>query len=461
MRERVCKIGFCAGWTGILVLALRVVAKARDTNPEHLLGLLPAFYLAAWGPFFLFSKRGPVGKAARFLACTASILATVGVLEAPAIFQLVDYRAVFSTPTPPWRRSGNLPDPELIYVREGHQNTHLRFRGADLHRLHGASYSPIYECDLRLDGHGFRNPVDLPAADVIVIGDSFIEGLHVAAPDLVSAQLAGLLGRPVANLGRTGYGPQQELHVLRRYGLGLRPKTCVWAFYEGNDLQDVATYEADRKNVRRVVNDVPSKDLYGRSFTRNSLSFVIHNGLRRDPGQPSRRYTGRFVDRSGRRTEMVFSCGVHEGVDLPAAPRGESAELKRVQAVLAEAHAVCTRQGIDLVVVFVPAKFRVYRDRCAFEPGSPCLSWRVDDLPRALKGAVAAVSDEIGFLDLTPRFLGDSAGGALLYLPDDTHWSALGHHAAAVAMAEFLSARRGPGRPDADRPADSRLTIRE
>ena len=36
---------------------------------------------------------------------------------------------------PAWRRPGNRPDPELIYVREGHRRTRLRFRGADLHRL--------------------------------------------------------------------------------------------------------------------------------------------------------------------------------------------------------------------------------------------------------------------------------------------------------------------------------------
>ena len=40
--------------------------------------------------------------------------------------------------------------------------------------------------------------------------------------------------------------------------------------------------------------------------------------------------------------------------------------------------------------------------------------------------AVAEVSAEIGYLDLTPRFHAEAAAGGLVYLPDDTHWSAEG-----------------------------------
>jgi hypothetical protein len=460
-RERVFAGLFCVAWLGILVLALQVGAKAYDTNPEHLLGILVAVYLASWGPFFLLSRQEPVGKAARFAACTASTLAVVVALEVPAIFHLVDYRSLFSTPTPTWRRPGNLPDPELIYVRKGHQHTRLRFRGADLYRLRGPSAGQTYQCDLRLDGHGFRNPTDLTSADVIVLGDSFIEGLQVAAPELISARLAERLGQKVANLGRTGYGPQQELQVLRRFGLGLHPRTCIWAFYEGNDLQDANAYEADRKNVRRVGHEAPSRALYGGSLTRNCLSFVIRNWLRPESGWPARLHTGRFVDRSGQGIEMYFSCGVHEGNDLPANPRGDSGELKRVQSILTEAYALCARHGIDLVVLFVPAKFRVYRDLCSFDPDSPCLAWGVDDLPGALKAAVGAVSSEIGFLDLTSPFLNEAADGPLLYLPDDTHWSAEGHRRAAAALADLLAERRDSGRSYRGRPPDPRLTTRE
>jgi lysophospholipase L1-like esterase len=442
MRGRLGRIAgavVCAGWVGVLVWASRVILRARDTSPEHLLGWLPIVYLAAWGPYLLCSRLGPVARGARFGACTASVLAAVGVFELPAALGFVDYLDAFATPTPPWRRWGNVADAELIYARKGHRGARLRFRGADVNLMSGVTPSTVYDCDLRLDAHGFRNPADLATADVVLVGDSFVEGLQVAASDLVSARLGERTGRTVANLGRTGYGPQQELHVLRRFGLPLKPQTCVWFFYEGNDLQDADSYDAGRAAARHVVRGGGSEDLYARSFTRNALALAVRRWLRPEPTRPARLYTGRTVDGTGRPAEIVFSCGVHEGVDLPAVPRGESPALEKVRDVLGEAEALCAGQGIDLVVVFVPTKFRVYGPRCSFAPESPCRSWRVDDLPRALGEAVRTVSDRIGFLDLTPRLQDESCRRPLLYLPDDTHWSAEGHGVVAEAVAKRLN----------------------
>jgi hypothetical protein len=444
-RIRMARLGFVAGWLAMLGLAIRAGVRAHDLTPEHLLGLVPAAYLAAWGPYFLLSRRDAKGRAVRFVACSASILLGVAVLEAPALLGLVDYRAVFATPTPPWNRPGNRPDPDLIYVRDGHRRTRLRFGGADLHRLRVETRPTVYACDLRLDRNGFRNPVDLDAAGVVVVGDSFIEGLHVAEADLVSARLAERLGEPVANLGRTGYGPQQELEVLRRHGLPLHPRAVVWAFYEGNDLQDVATYDDDRKRAARALREPASRARYGRGLTRNLLAFVIRTWLQPEPTRPARPQTGHLADRSGRPVDIYFSCGVHEGEALPAAPRCDSPAMEAVRATLAEAREACARRGIELIVAFVPTKFRVYRDLCAFDPDSPCRDWPVDDLPEALREAVALLGPDVGFLDLTPRFRNEASRGALPYLLDDTHWSPDGHRIAAEALAEFLADRRGAG----------------
>ena len=100
-------------------LAVRTAATAHDTNPEHLGGLLPLAYLAAWAPYFLMTSQTRGQACARFLLSTASILACVGFFELLGIVGAVDYRQIFSTPTPPWRRPGNRPDPELLYVKEG------------------------------------------------------------------------------------------------------------------------------------------------------------------------------------------------------------------------------------------------------------------------------------------------------------------------------------------------------
>jgi SGNH hydrolase-like domain, acetyltransferase AlgX len=439
--KRLARIAATILWWSVLAIFVRSVIRTRDAAPEHLLALVVLGYLAGWGPFLLFSRLSPAGKSFRLAICTASVVLAFGMIETPAALRLVDYRSVFHTPTPPWRRTGNRPDPDLIYVREPNQRLRVRFQGSDLHRLQGASASSkVYRCDTRLDGGGFRNPADLHSAQVVMIGDSFVEGLQAADDELISAQLAKALGVSTANLGRTGYGPQQELEVLRRYGLPLGPRTCVWLFYEGNDLQDVEAYDASRDRVRKLRPESLTRDWFGRSFVRNGAAYLIRQGAP-EPTIPARQRAGDFRDASGRTTEIYFSCGVHEGDAERTAGRCESSALKRFQSIVAEAGALCRARGIDLVVAFVPAKFRVYRDHCRFDTDSPCRDWPVDDLPNAVERAVHAIADDVGFLDLTPAFQARAAEGELVYLADDTHWSAEGHRVAAIAVSECLRRR--------------------
>jgi hypothetical protein len=440
-RRRVVRVVFSASWLAALAAALRTGATAIDVNPEQLLALLAAVYLAAWGLVFFLSGRGPEGNAARFAVCSAAMVTGVGLIEVPALAGLVDYRAIFHTPTPPWRRPGYRPDPELIYARTGPRRSRETFQGAELHQLRGAPSGQTYTCDLKLDHNGFRNPAELTRSEVVLVGDSFIEGLHVAAPELISARLSAALGTTVANLGRSGYGPQQEWHVLRRYGLPLRPRTLVWAFYEGNDLQDVSAYDSYQRDLPWILRGDAPAGFPARSCTRNALAFAIRTWLRPPPTRPARRFCGRFLARSGEPVTMYFATGVQHGDGGPALPRSGATELNRMRDILAQAHDLCRRQGVDFVVVFIPAKYRVYREHCRFDQDAACRDWPVDDLPRALGTLVASVSGAIGYLDLTAHLSAKALAGELLYLPDDPHWSADGHRAAASALADYLRSR--------------------
>ena len=432
---------FCLGWLGGLGLAFKGAATAIGTGPEHLIGLISASYLAAWAPYFLLSGRSPIGRAARFLAFSASLALGLMAFELPASVGLIDYRAVFRTPTPAWRRPENVPDADLIYARRGHRRERLRFVGVDYPRIDARS-ATIYHCDFLTDRDGFRNPVDLDRADVVVVGDSLVEGVQVGVDEVLTGRLSARLGRPVANLGRAGYGPQQELHVLRRFGVPLRPRACIWAFYEGNDLLDLAAYDAERARVRDARPESPRRAWYSRSLTRNALGWLVREYLRPEATEDSRLQVGRLVDRSGGTSPVYFSSGDHQGGPARLRPRPDSQELRRFRSILAEAKAECDRAGIDLIVAFIPTKFRVYRDLCTFDDDSPCRSWPLDDLPTALGEAVASASPGIGFLDLTPRLRDEAARGVRPYLADDTHWSAEGHRSAAEALGDLLEARR-------------------
>src|SRR5262249_62229414 len=68
-------------------------------------------------------------------------------------------------------------------------------------------------------------------------------GASVADADPAAVALEKLIGQCVANLGQSGYGTLQELKVLEKVALPLRPRLVAWFFFEGNDLYDDEAYE--------------------------------------------------------------------------------------------------------------------------------------------------------------------------------------------------------------------------
>lgn len=438
-RARIARCACAVVW--LTALTASVLLCATISDPAQLLGAGAGLYLGAWGVVFMISSAERSALCGRFLACSVSILLTVAPFEAAAIFGAIDFRAFFANPTPAWQRPENAPDPELLFVRRGNQRLVRSFLGDETHRLRGVQSPTVYHSTLHYDGDGFRNPEHPEAAGVIVIGDSFIEGAHVADREVVTAQLGEALAEPVRNLGRIGYGPQQELEVLRRHGVTSHPRVCVWAFYEGNDLDDADRYESDREELRRLLRRRASGTRFERSFVRNALLYAIRTWLSPEPRWPARGYTGRFVDRSGKPVPIYFASGDYRAGEGHEPPQAGSPRIDRLRAVISEMNAVCRRAGTRLVVVFIPTKWRVYRDLCTFEPGAICSRWPVDGLPRVLGAVARSAGDDVSFLDLTGPFVDEATRGTLVYLADDTHWSAEGHRAAARAIAGFLESR--------------------
>jgi hypothetical protein len=156
-------------------------------------------------------------------------------------------------------------------------------------------------------------------------------------------------------------------------------------------------------------------------------------------GAPARERAGVLADG----TAVYFSCGVHEGAPEAVAGRARPETTAKLRAVFDEAAEACRARGMELIVAFVPAKFRVYRDLCRFDASSPCPSWPIDDLPAVVDDVARAAG--VDFLDLSPTLKAEAEAGRLVYLADDTHWSAEGHRAAAAAIAERIGDRARAG----------------
>jgi hypothetical protein len=420
-RERLARIVVSLLWMGGLILALRLGIGAVD--PSQVLGLLIAVYLGIWGVVFFLRPNATTTNAARFSLVTLSIGLTIGLVELPALLGRIDYRDIFQTPTAPWRRHGHRPDADLIYVREAGRHDHQKFIGGELAGLSGVGTRTVYEADIHYDAEGFRNPSVRKTADIVVVGDSFVEGLHVSDAELMTTKLARETELSVVNLGRSGDGPQQERFVLERFGLPKHPKICIWLFYEGNDLEDAAEYEGNRAIVASLGPISMSRTLYERCFLRNALMFARTSWFAPEKKRSAAQFQAVFASRNQGDITMTFASEDHRRNNTPAKI------AKAIEAIQA-AEALCQRNGVKLIVVFVPTKLRVYRETCRFAKDFPGIGAGQDALPETLRNALGKMT----FLDLTPELRRRAARGELTYFADDTHWTSLGHTVATEAI---------------------------
>ena len=86
------------------------------------------------------------------------------------------------------------------------------------------------------DTEGFRNPVTRERFEVAALGDSFTDAMTMAVEASWPMQLEQRLGVAVQNYGTAGFGPQQELLVLKDFVAAHRPRVVVLAFFAGNDI---------------------------------------------------------------------------------------------------------------------------------------------------------------------------------------------------------------------------------
>jgi hypothetical protein len=348
-------------------------------------------------------------------------------LELPALLGVLDYRTIIG-PFHAWW-APNISDPELGIIHRPHAHQSGSAVGGDASSSYQIPPSDLtrFRWDVTYDRNGFRNSSDLEGADVVVIGDSFVEGLTVSNTELVTSRLALLQGAVVANLGQSTYGPLQELIVLKRYGLPLHPKTVVWLFSEASDLDDVVQYH-------RAMSNRPTfwHAFWTRSFTRSA--YLAAKRMVAPPVKPlgaKRSGLCQTLDGMPQSTYFMFRSRALSQQDLSA--------LDETVQTIDTAYKLCAAQGARLIFVFVPTKFRVLHDLCRFSETSDCRTWVLSDLSERLRSALAGVSPNIGYVDLTPYLVNAAKTEQLPYYRDDEHWSPEGHKVAASVINQYLA----------------------
>ncbi|MEE3331886.1 MAG: hypothetical protein VX246_13550 [Myxococcota bacterium] len=370
------------------------------------------------------------------LLVVVSVGFVVGILEAAAALGL-DYQDIVGLPEhkrltriKPWDNPSNLRDETLIF----RHRPNVAFAGevqGDLVALYGIATDRSYSLDVRYDANGHRNPEPSEAYEIVLIGDSFIEADLTPPDQLQSVHLRRLTGKKVLNLGVAGYGPQQELELLRRHATQVEAERIVWFFFEGNDLLDVDRYLFYERFPESYMN--PEATFSERSFVNNlmaALSSWTEPRRRVDAQAARERRCAYPQSQTSEHRELYFA---YSGAELRSADLEHLAEVEKI---LATARTVARDAGAELQLVFVPTKFRVFDGICEVPEGSLLLGWKTNDLPARL----GHVAERLGvpYLDLTPGLRAAAGAGESAYFPDDGHWNANGQRLVAELLAEEL-----------------------
>ncbi|MFI4944146.1 MAG: hypothetical protein ACHP85_12825 [Burkholderiales bacterium] len=371
-------------------------------------------------------------------------------------------------------------------------DTFCQWRDGDIVRMgflqSGLARHPVYRFPFVTDGDGFRNAESGPTTAVVAaLGDSFTDGLTLPAGLTWPARLADHLGVSVRNYGTAGFGPGQELLVLKQYVRERGPRRVVIGFFAGNDLVDAERFESfqregvDFPSVGRgwkFKGEIARFDEFYVTSLYQAVSGLFGN-LKRQPVEPwayagVEDYSGddpapssatrpRFdrglftVPVAGRVLRFAFLPPYLNRLTLSRQELEASRGWQLTQRSYREMQQLLRAQGSELVVLFIPFKAQVYLPLLA-------ASFPAAELESALRSSLGnpqapglevlmrnrlALNDlmrefcareGIAFLDLTAELQSTLRTGRNVYFPDDSHWNAAGHEVAARSLSRLLRA---------------------
>jgi len=304
------------------------------------------------------------------------------------------------------------------------------------------------------DAYGFRNsPPEKATYNIVALGDSFTRGSGVA--DAWPQKLAEDSGSEVLNLGDVGLGPQDELKILRQYGLKKQPHLVILAYFEGNDLYDAGSYAQANPFILfrfgRYILNQSVEAWHKRSLDRASPA-VISNDL-----YPI------TITINHKELQTVFFSSYISWLSLSREAIAASQNYRLVRETILQIQQLSESVGANFLLVYVPSKEHIYvphltdtdirarvfadvptieLDEAGFlqftnERATPELT-RQHKEDQANLLADFAAENHIRFLDLTPVFQEEAEMGTELYYPFDTHWNQLGHNLAAETINKYL-----------------------
>lgn len=419
-------LGIAAYFIGTAIFALWNGRDFASETPQFVRYVaVPAIIAAGFVLCALFAKPDT-----RAVVAASSIAILGGMFAFELVMTARSYSAtagLVSLPDIRWMRSQNV-DESLPPSRTAKAlNTAMGVKSLPNAVLGGIPGKRVYLCSsggkpvfYQADRFGFNNPEEAYGApvDIMVVGDSFVEGICLKSGQDLVGQLRAT-GPATVGVGNRGAGPVFELAALGRYGPELRPRTVVLAFFEGNDWENLEQ-ELQTPYLRQALSpdaEFGSVDLEAETLARAKPVITDWQSIRM-PGPLE------VLQRTNslRNLLALQKTSLHLGIAYPKAPPA----ILEYNSVLARTKAVAAGWGGRVILLYIPLQDRfmglVSRDFVYDQVRSKVLA--------------AADQNDIPVIDLAAMFKTHPKPQSLY--GSDAHFSALGASVAASAVADFL-----------------------
>jgi hypothetical protein len=255
---------------------------------------------------------------------------------------------------------------------------------------------------------------------VLILGDSFTEGAHVAEDDLFSARLERANPQlEVLNTGVGGYGTVQEYLYFLSEGVRFKPDLLVLMFFD-NDLSDNCLsyyagfgprpYARLRQGEVEIVERLEPTD-----FLRFTMPVPFQSTLSRHS------YLYYFLN-----TYVYQRLFARRMRELQKTDVGKTLDCGRYEILswlVTRMNDMMRAAGGDFAMILIPTAEEVSR-------GS---STTQEPIVRFCEARA------MHCLQLLNRFARERASGARVYFDADIHWTRVGHEIAAAEIGAFLS----------------------
>ena len=300
-------------------------------------------------------------------------------------------------------------------------------------------------------------------------------------------QLEQRLGVAVQNYGTAGFGPQQELLVLKDFVAAHRPRLVVLAFFAGNDIFEAEAFDEFERSGASAAPPAPGwriNEIVRRADTWHVVS-AWRAGIigltgpekaerprhRSRPSiPPATRMTPASFDRgvftvpvAGRVLRWAFLPAYLNTLNLTEGELAARRGWMLTRKAIGDMQTVSRSFDAEFIVMFVPFKSQVYlpllqrafsddelRSAFQFYLGDRRRPVDPDAMRRnrlAQNELIRRLCEEAGipWLDTTSVLESHVAAGENVYFPDDSHLNERGQTVLADALSAFLRARHNLG----------------